>query len=226
MSRFGETLAAAGYVVLPGLVRGAVMDRLAGGLDALVERRFAEHAAAGFEPAWADPGVLSEELRPSDFPDLLVLRDHAMPRTLAEEVLGGRVQVTGLTLRAPLPGAGHQGLHPDSQAVADGTARFAGADLGEPWPWLTVMWAIRALDRANGTLRVLPGSHRRSDVMEELIGMGPRAMGPHPGEVRVVCDAGSAIVFNSAGLWHSGTFNDSSRPRLVVNVGFRLAEEE
>ena len=32
--------------------------------------------------------------------------------------------------------------------------------------------------------------------------------------------AGSVIMFNSADLWHSGTFNYSPAPRLAVTAGF------
>ena len=45
-------------------------------------------------------------------------------------------------------------------------------------------------------------------------------MGPHPGEVKIVAPAGSAVIFNSADLWHSGTFNYSPAPRLAVTAGF------
>jgi ectoine hydroxylase-related dioxygenase (phytanoyl-CoA dioxygenase family) len=45
-------------------------------------------------------------------------------------------------------------------------------------------------------------------------------MGPHPDEVKIVAPAGSVIMFNSADLWHSGTFNYSPAPRLAVTAGF------
>jgi ectoine hydroxylase-related dioxygenase (phytanoyl-CoA dioxygenase family) len=45
-------------------------------------------------------------------------------------------------------------------------------------------------------------------------------MGPHPDEVKIVAPAGSVILFNSADLWHSGTFNYSPAPRLAVTAGF------
>jgi ectoine hydroxylase-related dioxygenase (phytanoyl-CoA dioxygenase family) len=45
-------------------------------------------------------------------------------------------------------------------------------------------------------------------------------MGPHPDEVKIVAPAGSLILFNSADLWHSGTFNYSPAPRLALTAGF------
>jgi ectoine hydroxylase-related dioxygenase (phytanoyl-CoA dioxygenase family) len=45
-------------------------------------------------------------------------------------------------------------------------------------------------------------------------------MGPYPDEVKIVAPAGSVILFNSADLWHSGTFNYSPAPRLAVTAGF------
>ncbi len=45
-------------------------------------------------------------------------------------------------------------------------------------------------------------------------------MGPQPDEVKILAPASSVIMFNSASLWHSGTFNYSPAPRLAVTAGF------
>jgi ectoine hydroxylase-related dioxygenase (phytanoyl-CoA dioxygenase family) len=51
-------------------------------------------------------------------------------------------------------------------------------------------------------------------------------IGPHPAEVRIAAPAGSVILFNSADLWHSGTPNFSTAPRLAVTAGFGPASAE
>jgi len=50
-------------------------------------------------------------------------------------------------------------------------------------------------------------------------------MGPHPDEVKIVAAAGSVIMFNSADLRHSGTFNYCPAPRLAVTAGFSPVPE-
>lgn len=63
----------------------------------------------------------------------------------------------------------------------------------------------------NGPLRVIPGSHRVSEPPIAKLAFGS-GMGRHPQEVKIVAPAGSLIMFNSADLWHSGTFNCGPRP--------------
>ncbi len=77
------------------------------------------------------------------------------------------------------------------------------------------MWTITAFTAENGPLRVIPGSHRVSEPPIDMQAFGS-GMGPHPKEVRVTTPAGSVILFNSADLWHSGTFNYGPEPRLAV----------
>ena len=127
----------------------------------------------------------------------------------ATVVLGPDWYRSGLGVRVPLPGCGHQGLHPDfQQRRTDG-----------PWQTLSAMWCITAFTLDNGPLRVIPGSHRVSEAPVDMEGWGS-GMGPHSDEVRIVAPAGSVILFNSADLWHSGTHNYSPAPRLAVTAGF------
>jgi ectoine hydroxylase-related dioxygenase (phytanoyl-CoA dioxygenase family) len=58
-------------------------------------------------------------------------------------------KAAALRLRAPLPGYGHQGLHPDFEQ-----RRTEG-----PWQTLSAMWCITAFTPDNGPPRVIPGSH-------------------------------------------------------------------
>src|SRR5580700_6904669 len=125
----------------------------------------------------------------------------------ADTVIGPGCQVDGLSLRAPLPGCAHQGLHPDF---------FPGHRISGPWQVLAAMWCITGFTRDNGPLRVIPGSHRSArDPADDMEFPG---MGPHPDEVKLTAPAGSLILFNSASLWHSGTLNYSPGLRLAVTT--------
>jgi ectoine hydroxylase-related dioxygenase (phytanoyl-CoA dioxygenase family) len=135
--------------------------------------------------------------------------DHPLLAEAATAVLGPDRHLAALSLRAPLPGCGHQGLHPDFEQ-----RRTAGR-----WQTLSAMWCITAFTPDNGPLRVIPGSHRVSQPPIDMLAFGS-GMGPHPDEVKIIAPAGSVIMFNSADLWHSGTLNYSPAPRLAVTAGF------
>ncbi|PYV40308.1 MAG: hypothetical protein DMG06_20630 [Acidobacteria bacterium] len=68
----------------------------------------------------------------------------------------------------------------------------------------------------NGATRLVPGTHR-------LVTPPPKKMAApasgHPDQTLIVAKAGSALVFNGH-LWHSGTRNETNRPRRVLQCQF------
>ena len=152
-------------------------------------------------------GVIDAALGLSD-PDFAPCREHPLLAEAAAAMLGPDWHLGGLELRAPLPGCGHQGLHPDY---------FPGHRTHGPWRSLSAMWCISAFTAENGPLRVIPGSHRVARSPVDDLAYGSET-GPHPAEVKVIAPAGSVVLFNNADLWHSGTFNYSPAPRLAVTA--------
>jgi hypothetical protein len=196
-----------GYLLVPSLLDETVIVRMASRLDELVRQTI---AAWGVDPSpdIAEHSVVRAKLDLADL-DLAPCRDHPLLAQAATAVLGQDWHLAALSLRAPLPGGGHQGLHADfEERRTDG-----------PWQMLSAMWCITAFTPDNGPLRVIPGSHRVSQPPIDMLAFGS-GMGPHPDEVKILAPAGSVILFNSASLWHSGTFNYSPAPRLAVTVGF------
>jgi len=160
------------------------------------------------EQATPEPGVVRAKLGANDR-DFAPCHDHPLLADAATTVLGPDWHISGLLLRAPVPGYGGQGLHPD----------FAERRTRGEWQTLSAMWCISAFTPDNGPLRVIPGSHRVSEPPIDMTASGS-GMVPHQDEVKIVAPAGSVILFNSADLWHSGTRNDSSAPRLALTAGF------
>lgn len=205
-----DSLERDGYLLVPSLLEETVLGPIAGRLEELVRRTVAAWDAdrdrANAEQV--EDGVVRLKLDRAD-PAFEPCRAHPLLWDAAAAVLGDSCHLASLSLRAPLPGCGHQGLHPD----------FAERRTDGPWQTLSAMWCITAFTRDNGPLRVIPGSHR---VREPPAGVMAFAggLGPHPGEVKIVAPAGSVIMFNSADLWHSGTLNYSPTPRLAVTAGF------
>lgn len=196
-----------GYLLVPALLDETVIGRIKSRLAELVRDTVAAWAAEP-DAEMAEPGVVRARLDLSDR-DFAPCREHPFLAEAATAALGPDWRLVTLSLRAPLPGCGHQGLHTDFEQ-----RRTEG-----PWQALSAMWCITAFTEDNGPLRVIPGSHRMMTppIDLEVFGSG---MGPHPDEVKIVAPAGSVIVFNSAALWHSGTFNYSPAPRLAVTAGF------
>jgi Phytanoyl-CoA dioxygenase (PhyH) len=200
-----RSLADDGYLLVPSLLAAGAVGRIAAKLGQLV-RATVDAWDATPDMTWEEGGVVRLRLDLAD-PGFAELARHPVLFSAAEAVIGPGCQVDGLSLRAPIPGSGHQGLHPDF---------FPGHRTSGPWQVLAAMWCITAFTPDNGPLRVIPGSHRSTrDPNDDMTWRG---MGPHPGEVKLAAPAGSLILFNSASLWHSGTLNYSPEPRLAVTA--------
>jgi ectoine hydroxylase-related dioxygenase (phytanoyl-CoA dioxygenase family) len=135
---------------------------------------------------------------------------HRFTSALAAESLGPHVDVAGVSLRVPLPGFGHQGLHQDADPTADPGR----------WHEVRVTWVLSPFTVETGTLRVIPGSHLTGPPNEpDVLGMPP-----HPDEVRVMAEPGAVVLRGN--VWHSGTFNASSELRLSIDVDYRASEPD
>lgn len=120
-------------------------------------------------------------------------------------VLGPAIKLSSLNARSADPGTDvGQPLHVDMAAIPD--------DKGY-WVCNTV-WMLDDFTRENGPTRMVPGSHRWSarpqDVLADLLA-------PHPEEVLLTGKAGTIAVMN-AHMWHAGTANRSSAPRLAMHA--------
>jgi ectoine hydroxylase-related dioxygenase (phytanoyl-CoA dioxygenase family) len=127
---------------------------------------------------------------------------------VAVALLGTEFEVAGPSLRVPLPGFGHQGLHQDIESPPDPAT----------WELVRITWVLSPFTVETGTFRYIPGSHLTGPPTEAGVGLPP-----YPDEVRVVAVPG-AIVLKSAHVWHSGTFNGSVEPRLSVDVDYRASQ--
>jgi ectoine hydroxylase-related dioxygenase (phytanoyl-CoA dioxygenase family) len=205
-----EALERDGYLLVPSVLDETVLGPIASRLEELVRQTVAAWAADRDRAAaeQVERGVVRVKLDRAD-PDFAPCCGHPLLSGAAAAVLGPTWHLAALSLRAPLPGCGHQGLHPD----------FEERRIDGPWQTLSAMWCITAFTADNGPLRVIPGSHRVSQPPTDALAFGS-GMGPHPDEVKIVAPGGSVVLFNSADLWHSGTLNYSPAPRLAVTAGF------
>lgn len=120
-------------------------------------------------------------------------------------VLGPQMKLSSLNARSADPNSEEgQPLHVDMAAIPD--------DNGY-WVCNTV-WMLDDFTPDNGATRMVPGSHkwgtRPQDILDD-------PMAPHPGEILLTGKAGSIAVMN-AHMWHAGTANRTSAPRLAMHA--------
>jgi ectoine hydroxylase-related dioxygenase (phytanoyl-CoA dioxygenase family) len=122
-----------------------------------------------------------------------------------QHVLGPAIKLSSLNARSADPNSDlGQPLHVDMGAVAD--------DKGY-WVCNTV-WMLDDFTRDNGPTRMIPGSHKWGTRPEDVLA---DPMAPHPDEVLLTGKAGTIAVMN-AHLWHGGTANRTTAPRLAMHA--------
>jgi ectoine hydroxylase-related dioxygenase (phytanoyl-CoA dioxygenase family) len=120
-------------------------------------------------------------------------------------VLGPAVKLSSLNARSADPNSDlGQPLHVDMGAIAD--------DKGY-WVCNTV-WMLDDFTRDNGPTRMIPGSHKWGTRPQDVLA---DPMAPHPDEVLLTGKAGTIAVMN-AHLWHGGTANRTTAPRLAMHA--------
>lgn len=119
-------------------------------------------------------------------------------------VLGPDFKLSSLNVRSLNAFADEtQPLHADMAAVPD-----------ERGYWVcNTVWMLDDFTLENGPIRVVPGSHRRGKLPQEVLA-DPKA--PHPQEVFITGKAGTVAVMN-AHAWHGGTANRTARARIAMH---------
>jgi ectoine hydroxylase-related dioxygenase (phytanoyl-CoA dioxygenase family) len=191
-----------GYVVLPEFIP----DELRAALRKRIHQFFDEEGELAGSEFKYEPGCG----RLANLADKgeVFLRALLVPglRERVAHVLGPALKLSSLNARRVPPSAGAQPLHADMAAVAD-----------ERGYWVcNTVWLLDDFTPQNGTLRVVPGSHRWGALPQSRLA-DPSA--DHPDEVKVSARAGTLVVMN-AHLWHGGTVNRTSFPRTAMHAFF------
>jgi ectoine hydroxylase-related dioxygenase (phytanoyl-CoA dioxygenase family) len=90
-----------------------------------------------------------------------------------------------------------------------------GAIVDEHGYWVcNTVWLLDDFTSDNGTLRIVPGSHRWAKLPAAEL---TDAKAAHPDEILVTAAAGAVIVMN-AHLWHGGTANRTAASRTAIHA--------
>jgi ectoine hydroxylase-related dioxygenase (phytanoyl-CoA dioxygenase family) len=190
-----------GYVVLEGAIGADLLAALRERILALFDRE-GERAGSEFRTE-AHAHRLANLVDKGE----VFRRAIAAPAVLdgVKHVLGPAIKLSSLNARSADPHAdAGQPLHVDMAAIPD-----------ERGYWVcNTIWMLDDFTTENGATRLIPGSHtwgrRPQDVLAD-----PSA--PHPDEILLTGRAGGVVVMN-AHLWHGGTANRTSAPRLAMHA--------
>lgn len=212
-----------GYLLIPGVLSAALLERLRTEADATIERANAQHGTRNMmwggdwaqkesqEQKWID-AVQDLQCQASVYTELLM---HGGLLDAMEMLIGPNVQLhhTKLLAKPPQKGGGFP-LHQDYPYFPHAKHTMLAASI-----------YLDDADEENGCIRVIPGSHK----------MGPLACDPggfylppeeYPLERSIACPAraGDALVFNYLTIHGSGP-NVSTRPRRNILIEMRDPED-
>ena len=202
-----EQLAEQGYLIREALFRGEALARLRGALDEVEAAEVKEGSAAisrsGQFGGWFPRYLMDKH------PAFLELIDCEPLLSVARAVLGPFVRIRQLGGRVSYPGEPNQETH----------WHLHRRTVPKPLPaffsfphTIDCLIYLDELNEANGTLAIVPGSHRRihdplpADCYDDL-----------PGQKVVRGAAGTCIIMHS-NLWHRAlpTRPDGEKRRLLI----------
>jgi ectoine hydroxylase-related dioxygenase (phytanoyl-CoA dioxygenase family) len=189
-----------GFLFLTDVLDTDVRRALRGRLEEL----FASEGAAAGADFKQEPGTrrLANLLNKGDVFHQLVA--HQATMRYVRQILGDVLKLSSLNARSANANSGQrQPLHADMGAVADNNGYWVA----------NIVWLLDDFTLTNGTLRVVPGSHRWNQLPQDALD-DPTA--EHPDEQVITGRAGDAIVMN-AHLWHAGMENRSAADRLALH---------
>jgi ectoine hydroxylase-related dioxygenase (phytanoyl-CoA dioxygenase family) len=201
-----------GYLVLPGVLDGAEVDRLTRAVDRIFRRE-------NLDSADPDPGrrmdfmPVLEEGR--EFVELI---DHERTFGYVLDLLGPYIQFGLSTVTVHPPNPVFKGfLHVDG-----GPAMQRIRPSETSWPLqVKIIWFLTDVDRPDmGNIVFVPGSHLRpfpEEGGQDEFGELPAAA--TPGTTQVMARAGDALIFTHA-LWHGGAVNRSGVTRKNIQYGY------
>jgi ectoine hydroxylase-related dioxygenase (phytanoyl-CoA dioxygenase family) len=193
----GRELHERGFVVLPAPVLTAKIERVSSAYDAIVASATADDVHTGSTTT----RVIDFVNRGEEFDSLYVF---APLLEACCRVIGRDFKLSSMHARTLRPHTSAQELHVD--------VRRDSTD----WPLVGFILMVDEFRSDNGATRFVPGTHRGSDVPEEVM-TDRRA--DYDRQVLATGPAGSLIIFNGS-AWHGHTANTSDGPRRSVQGAF------
>lgn len=207
-SRERRQLDEMGWICLPGVMDPAFLEEARRRVEELWESE-GENAGSEFRK---EPGArrLANLVDKGEVFERVICQ----PRVLEAvgRVLPAGFKLSSLNARSADPwGEEAQPLHCDAGALPDASG----------FSVCNTIWLLDDFTPENGATRIVPGSHRRGKLPQEVLA-DPAA--PHPEEVLVLGKAGSVVVMNTH-AWHGGTANRTGSPRRALHAFFTRLDQ-
>ena len=187
-----------GYAVVPQFIDEATVDRLRNGLAPVFDA-----VGSRMSDDWGQQTIHTHNLlAKTRAVDELLVDDRLL--SLIEAILGPDYQISGVAAMRPAPGDRRQHMHQDDGHYP----------IPRPHPPLIVntLIALDPFTAENGATEVVPGSHLRTDRVDQ----------DEP-TVTVEMPLGSLLLWEGA-LWHRGGGNSTRNEfRRSINLNFNLA---
>jgi hypothetical protein len=201
-----------GYLILPGVLQPAEIDRLTAAVDRIYKRENLEGANPDPTRRMDFMPVLEEG---REFVELI---DHERTFGFVLDLLGPYLQFGLSTVTVHPPNPVFKGfLHVDGGPHLQ---RIRPSETS--WPLqVKIIWFLTEVDRPDmGNIVFVPGSHLRpfpEEGGQDEFGELPAAT--TPGTTQVMAHAGDALIFTHA-LWHGGAVNRSEVTRKNIQYGY------
>ena len=198
-----------GFTVIDNVIGPAWRDRLSQAFEDLVEE---EGDEAGVE-AGQMKGVrrLSDLVNKGDVFDAIYVQPAVL--TAALHIFQRPFKLGSLNGHDPMPNDGLQALHGDGPPPATPQG---------PFTVVNSMWMLDDFTMENGATRIVPGTHRKLESIDDCI---EDRMAAHPEQIHLQGPAGSVAVFNGS-IWHGSYINRSGRPRRTLHCAFFARERK
>ncbi len=190
-----------GYTLLRKAIDGALQKRLRARLEQLFEQE-GDNAGSEFRTELGARRLANLVNKGALFHSVI---RHPDVLACAEAVFETPFKLSSLNARSANPNSTQgQPLHVDMGFLADEQGPKA----------VNAVWMLDDFTAHNGTLRIIPESHRRNARPQEIL---ENPLSPHSDEIVVTGNAGDILVLQSH-LWHAGLANRTARPRLSLNA--------
>jgi hypothetical protein len=180
----------AGFAVVPGIVCGDQLRRLAIAYDVAVGGATSPNLRVGSDTTRVHGLMNADE-------DFVRLSIHPQVLAACRCLIRGQFRLGSLLARTVRPRSRAQPLHVDAAADADG------------WPMVGFIVMVDAFEVDNGATRFVPGSHGRPRPPVEEEASAVLALGV----------AGSLVVYNGS-VWHGHSANQTDTPRRSVQGAY------
>lgn len=192
-----------GFAIFPALISPSQVARL----NERIEELFIfEGSSAGGEFK-TEPGarrIANAVDKGEVFEEVI---DHPEVLAAVEVVLGADFKLSSLNIRSANPHNGcAQPLHVDGGELPDERGNSV----------CNSVWMLDDFTERNGSLRIVPGSHRW--------GRAPEPEAKPDGEILVTGKAGDVVVMN-AHLWHGGSENFTDHQRRAMHVYYTRGDK-